>query len=323
MRETLYIRDDDYRLSFRYGNFATLTNLKPKDVQRIVEYKLSPLYVSVHATDPIVRRRLLRNPHAPAIIPQLAHFAAAGIRVHTQIVVQPGVNDGDVLRQTLEDLYQLRSAVLSVSVVPVGLTAFSKEHLVREPTAEECRACARTVDRFAERALDERGSHWAYGSDDLYLVGDLPLPPASRYDGFEQVENGVGSVRFLQAKIAGFSARLSGTRIGVVTGSAMGRLMPQVLPALETATGGAFGLLVLDNDVFGPSVTTAGLLSGRSIARTLASRRDLDLALIPAEALNDEEQFIDNTTLEEIAAGAPMEIRPSFHFTDAFEGTGR
>src|SRR5713226_5087388 len=121
LRDTLYIRDDDYRLSFRYGNFATLTNLKPKDIARILEYHLSPLYVSVHATDPVVRRRLLRNPRAPAVLEQLRTFAAGGIRFHAQIVLQPGVNDGPVLERSLEDLYALRDAVLSVAVVPVGL----------------------------------------------------------------------------------------------------------------------------------------------------------------------------------------------------------
>src|SRR5689334_381930 len=120
LRTPLYIRDDDYRLSFRYGNFATLTNLKSKDVERILEYRLSPLYVSVHATDPVIRRRLLRNPKAPDVLQQLKYFAKGGIRFHTQIVMQPGVNDGAVLEQSLEDLYALGEPVLSVAVVPVG-----------------------------------------------------------------------------------------------------------------------------------------------------------------------------------------------------------
>ena len=158
LRDTLYIRDDDYRLSFRYGNFATLTNLKPKDVARIREYRLSPLYVSVHATDPIVRRRLLRNPRAPAVIPQLRDFARHGIAFHTQIVLQPGVNDGPILQRSLDDLYQLGSCILSVSVVPVGLTEFSKTHLVREPSAAECLDALSRVDAVATRASRERGS---------------------------------------------------------------------------------------------------------------------------------------------------------------------
>ena len=120
LRDTLYVRDDDYRLSFRYGNFATLTNLKPPDVERIIEYRLSPLYVSVHATDPVIRRRLLRNPRAPAVIPQLAAFAECGIRFHTQIVLQPGVNDGPVLRASLEDLYRLGKVAPRVKTETLG-----------------------------------------------------------------------------------------------------------------------------------------------------------------------------------------------------------
>jgi len=152
LRAPLYIRDDDYRLSFRYGNFATLTNLKPWDVARIVEYRLSPLYVSVHATEPTIRRWLLRNPEAPDIVPQLRALAEEGIRFHAQVVLVPGVNDGAELVRTLTDLYGLGPAVLSVSVVPVALTEFSKHQLVREPTRAECRAALATVDAFATRA---------------------------------------------------------------------------------------------------------------------------------------------------------------------------
>ncbi|MDH5805336.1 MAG: DUF512 domain-containing protein, partial [Gemmatimonadota bacterium] len=141
LRSTLYVRDDDYRLSFRHGNFATLTNLKGTDVERIIEYRLSPLYVSVHATDPVMRRRLLRNPLAPDIVEQLKMFnERAGIVFHTQIVMQPGVNDGDTLERSLHDLYELGEMVLSAAVVPVGLTEFSRHDKVREPDAQECGA---------------------------------------------------------------------------------------------------------------------------------------------------------------------------------------
>src|SRR4051812_40748506 len=152
LRDVLYIRDDDYRLSFRYGNFATLTNLKPRDVERILEYHLSPLYVSVHATDPVIRRRLLRNPRAPAILEQLGMFAAGGISFHTQIVMRPGVNDGAVLERSLEDLYRMGDSVLSVAVVPVGLTAFSDHGASRQPTQDECRAAVDIVRTFSRRA---------------------------------------------------------------------------------------------------------------------------------------------------------------------------
>jgi len=319
LRETLYVRDDDYRLSFRYGNFATLTNLKPRDVQRILEYHLSPLYVSVHATDPLLRRRILRNPRAPEVIPQLQEFAAGGIRFHAQIVLQPGVNDGPVLERSLEDLYRLDETILTVAVVPVGLTSFSNHHAAREPAEAECRAAAEAVHRFAERALAERGHRWVHGSDELYLNANLPLPPAEWYGDFEQAENGVGSVRYLEQRIAaaGPLPRLEGRTIGVLTGAAMGRLMPQVLHTLSAATGARFDLTVLENDLFGPSVTTAALLPGRAFRRALEGRDDLDVALLPAEAVNDDGRFLDDVRFDQLTRDVPTRVVLSYDFADA------
>ncbi|HEX5385380.1 MAG TPA: DUF512 domain-containing protein [Gemmatimonadales bacterium] len=323
LRDVLYIRDDDYRLSFRYGNFATLTNLKPHDSARIIEYRLSPLYVSVHATDPVVRRWLLRNPTAPEILPQLRGFAEHGIAFHTQIVLSPGVNDGAVLRQTLDDLWHFGPAILSCSVVPVGLTEFSKHQLVREPTAGECRAALAEVERAAARARGERGIAWAQGADELYLRAELELPPAGSYDGFEQVENGVGAVRWLEGRIAEEASALGGwdrRRIGVVTGTAMARLMPAVLAPLARATGAELELIPVENTLFGASVTTAGLLPGADIERALADRRDLDLVLLPGEAVNDAGLFIDSRSAEALAAALPVELRLSKDFADALGG---
>jgi putative radical SAM enzyme (TIGR03279 family) len=322
LRDVLYIRDDDYRLSFRYGNFATLTNLKPRDVERIIEYRLSPLYVSVHATDPTARRYLLRNPTAPDIIPQLRGFAEHGIEFHTQVVMSPGVNDGDVLRQTLRELYEFGPAILGCSVVPVGLTEFSKHHLVREPTVEECRAAIALVEERAAIALPERGTHWAFGADELYLRADVDLPPAAIYDGFDQVENGVGAVRWLQQRIASRAEAIGGwegRRVGVVTGTAMSRLMPMVLEPLARVTGARFELLPVVNTLFGASVTTAGLLPGAAVQEALRGRGDLDLALLPGECVNDDGLFMDGMTADLLAAASPVEIRFSKDFADALE----
>ncbi|HEV2750142.1 MAG TPA: DUF512 domain-containing protein [Gemmatimonadales bacterium] len=320
LRTPLYIRDDDYRLSFRYGNFATLTNLKAWDVERIVEYRLSPLYVSVHATDPTIRRWLLRNPEAPHIVPQLRGFTERGIAFHAQVVLVPGVNDGVQLERTLSDLYAIGPGVLSVSVVPVALTEFSKRHLVRAPTSQECRAALGIVDRIATRALGERGAPWCFGADDLYLQAGEPLPSPEWYGEFEQRENGVGSVRFLQTRIAAGVGRLpdlTGRRIGIVTGIAMGGLMPQVIDELTLATRARFELVVVENTLFGPSVTTAGLLPAAAIERALVMRPDLDLALLPAEAVNDDLMFMDDVEAHGLAERLPMPIRLSHDFTDA------
>ncbi|HYL56588.1 MAG TPA: DUF512 domain-containing protein [Gemmatimonadales bacterium] len=323
LRAPLYIRDDDYRLSFRYGNFATLTNLKPWDVERIVEYRLSPLYVSVHATDPTIRRWLLRNPEAPEIVPQLRWFTGHGIAFHAQVVLVPGVNDGAELERTLADLYAIGTGILSVSVVPVALTEFSKRQLVREPREEECAAALRTVDRVATRALAERGTPWCFGADDLYLQAGEPLPGAEWYGDFEQRENGVGSVRFLQTRIAAAGERLpdlTGKTIGVVTGPAMGRLMPQVLDGLGRATGGRFEIVMVENTLFGPSVTTAGLLPAAAIEAAVRARTDLDLVLLPAEAVNDDLRFIDDVDAHDLARKLSNPVRFSHDFVDALGG---
>jgi putative radical SAM enzyme (TIGR03279 family) len=320
LRQVLSIRDDDYRLSFRYGNFATLTNLKQHDTDRIIRYRLSPLYISVHATDPTIRRWVLRNPQAPEILPQMRHFADHGIEFHTQVVMAPGVNDGEVLRQTLDDLWAFGPEVLSVSVVPVGLTEYSKHHLVREPDEVECGRAVEAVERAAERAWRERGIAWAQGADELYLRAGMPLPPAEAYGSFDQVENGVGSVRWLQQQVAEGTPALSGwqgRRIAVVTGASMGPLLPMVIEPLAAATGARFDLLPLVNDIFGPRVTTAGLLSGGAMRDALRELQGYDLALLPGEAVNDGGLFIDSLPFETLAAEVPMPVRISKTFVDA------
>ena len=319
-RKTLFIRDDDYRLSFRHGNFATLTNLKQQDVDRILEYRLSPLYVSVHATDAEVRRRLLRNPRAPAILPQLADFASHGIRFHTQIVVVPELNDGAVLERSLADLYAMGDAVMTAAVVPVALTSYSKLDRVRGLTPAEAAAAVDEVERWSTRARRERGEGWVYGSDELYLQAGRPFPPESDYDGFPQVENGVGAVRYLQELVERERASLAdlrGQRVLVCTGRAMAALMPVILETVAAVTGATFDCLVLENGYFGPTVTTAGLLPGQAFREALSGREGYDFALLPAEAVSDAGVFIDDLSLAELERTAPMPLRLSYHFTDA------
>src|SRR5438067_5469141 len=166
LRKPLYIRDDDYRLSFAYGNFATLSNLKDRDIARILEYRLSPLYISVHATPWEARKILLNNPRVPNIVDQLTALAAGGIQFHGQMVIVPGLNDGDVLEQSFRDLWALGDAVLSVAVVPVGLTQFSHLYTGKSMDCENSETLLRAVDRWAGRARVERGDAWVYGSDE-------------------------------------------------------------------------------------------------------------------------------------------------------------
>jgi putative radical SAM enzyme (TIGR03279 family) len=316
LRKPLYLRDDDYRLSFAYGNFATLSNVRERDVKRIFEYHLSPLYVSVHATPHEARKVLLNNPKVPDILAQLRTLASGGIEFHCQMVIVPGLNDGDVLEQSLADLWSLDEAVLSVAIVPVGLTQFS--HLYTGRTMD--RAAAAGLLKQIEPWASRRDNPWVFGSDELYLLAGVELPDAEYYGEFDQVENGVGSVALLRRRVREGAKDLPpmhGRRIGVVTGTSMAPLMPELLEQLHEATGATFELIPVENSLFGPTTTTAGLLVGADIRRALDGRVDLDEALIPAETINDRGVFLDDVTFEEVRAGLPMPVRPSYDFIDA------
>src|SRR5690348_9226208 len=328
LRKSLYVRDDDYRLSFAYGNFATLSNVKEKDIARILEYRLSPLYVSVHATPWEARKVLLNNPKVPDIVAQLTRLAEGGIQFHGQMVIVPGLNDGAVLEQSLTDLWSLGDAVLSVAVVPVGLTQFSHLYTGHSMDAAASNALIAHVERWEARALAERGARWVYGSDELYLLAGRELPGASHYGEFPQIENGVGAVAHLRRRIAdaiGARAlpRRDGTRIGVVTGVAMGpRIMPDLLGRLTEATGARFELIVAENSLFGPTTTTAGLLVGEDIRRVLAGRAELDVALTPAETITHDGLFLDDTPFAALRDALPIPVHPSYDFVDVLQQNG-
>ena len=323
LRKNLYIRDDDYRLSFAYGNFATLSNLKERDENRIVEYRLSPLYVSVHATPWESRKVLLNNPRVPNIVEQLTRLAAHGIQFHCQMVIVPGLNDGDVLEASLTDLWNLGDAVITVAVVPVGLTQFNHlfkgESMSRESSAE----LLSVVGRWGERAVRERGSRWVFGSDELYLLAQIPLPPAEFYEDFPQIENGVGAVASLRSRLQEGLASLPdmrGQRIGVVTGTAMAPLMEDLVRQIERQTGATIEVIRAENSLFGPGVTTAGLLVGADMRRVLGERKDFDLVLIPAESINDDGLFLDDDTFEAVRASLGVPVMASYDFVDVLAG---
>jgi len=303
VRPSLWLRDDDFRLSFTYGSYVTLTNLGPKGFQRLIDQRISPLYVSVHATEPDVRIRLLKNERAGFIVDQLRALADAGLEVHTQVVLCPEWNDGAHLDRTLDDLWALGGAILSVSVVPVGLTRYNVGKPVRPLTAQEADSVIDQVDRVRTRALEERGEGWAYAADELYLQADRELPSAEYYDEGVLVENGVGAVRsLLDAFEAGVDklADRSHESLLILTGESMGPFIREFGGRIEMATGARCDVRVVTNHFYGRPTTVAGLLGGRDLIDAVPDAERFDRILLPADALNSDDQFIDSVPLAEL-----------------------
>ncbi len=264
LRSSLYVKDDDYRLSFLSGSYVTLTNLTEADWHRIQLQHLSPLYVSVHATDTGLRRQLLRNPDAPDVLDQLRRLSAMGIVTHTQIVVQPDVNDGWHLDRTVGDLAQLYPAVRSVSIVPVGLTKYHRFDC-RLPTYAEKREVLERVAEWQSRFREALGVTFAYLSDEWYLSLDLPVPPALHYDDLDLTENGVGLVRhFLDVRRKEVRRFLSAVDFPLLV---TGTLFAPVLRAAIAGSGAEVVPVV--NRFFGDSVTVSGLLIAGDVISAL------------------------------------------------------
>lgn len=305
-RPTLYVKDDDWRLSFVSGNFVTLTNLSDKELARILDKKFSPLYVSVHATDDAIRRKLLGNPRARDIMPLLKQFADGGINMYTQVVMCPGLNDGEVLRKTLTDLYSLYPAVQNVAIVPVGLTKFrcGLENL-RLVTQFEANAAIDLVEGFDAECFAKTGQHFAYCSDEMYVYAKRELPPAEYYGDFNQLENGVGLVADTRYQFDLAFADAVAAKKGsftLVTGVSAGPIIQQLVdkakakfPELNA------NVVAVVNKFFGETVTVAGLVVGGDIVETLKGRDDIgDTLILPRVMLREiEDVFLDGMTLTE------------------------
>jgi putative radical SAM enzyme (TIGR03279 family) len=319
VRNSLWLRDDDFRLSFTYGSYVTLTNLGPKGFQRLIDQRLSPLYVSVHATDPEVRIRLLQNERAGLIMDQLRQFADAGLDVHTQVVLCPEWNDGEHLDRTIEDLWSLGPAVRSLSIVPVGLTKYNVNKPVRPLRPHEARAAIDRVEIARQRALEARGDAWAYVGDEMFLIAETGLPDDAYYGDDALLENGVGAVAdFLRRFEEGLAdlPRFDGRRIRIVTGGSMAPFLEERAPMLASATGAAVRVDHIRNDFYGEIVTTAGLLAGRDILAQVGPgsadpARAGDIVLIPGESLNADDLFIDSLPFDELRDQlAPALVHP-------------
>jgi putative radical SAM enzyme (TIGR03279 family) len=289
MRRTLYIKDDDYRYSFLYGHFVTLTNLGDHDWQRIEEQRLSPLYVSVHATDPEVRRKCLANKTAPEIMPQLRWLAERRIQMHTQLVITPGLNDGPVVEHSVRDLAALYPSVQSVSVVPVGLTRHHK-YGYRPLTSDEMTGIVEQVEAWQGEFQDSLGVRFAYLTDEWYLATGRPVPPKVAYDGLALEENGLGQVRnFLddwelvrqELGAIGEKKENAGRRGLLVTGTLFAPTLRQAAGDFNQIAGTALEVVPVVNRRLGETITVAGLLMGEDVQAELAGRERPDFAVLP------------------------------------------
>ncbi|MDX1579575.1 MAG: DUF512 domain-containing protein [Gemmatimonadota bacterium] len=320
LRPGLYVKDDDYRLSFLYGHYVTLTNLKDSDWERIFEQRLSPLYVSVHATDPDARLAMLKNPRSARINEHLDRLEGGGIRVHAQVVLCPELNDGPVLERTVRDLYGRGEAIRSLSIVPVGLTAHNADRGVRPLTRTECRQALEVIDGIRERAFRERARGWCYAADELYLQAGFDPPGLEYFDDQDLTSNGVGAISSLRDRVRAGLDRLpslAGERIVAVTGTSMGPSLAELATEISAATGADLETVVATNSLYGPMVTTAGLLSGADHARALEEAGAFDVALVSAHALSERELFLDDMSLEALRARFPgRRILPSHDLID-------
>jgi len=322
MRKSLYMKDDDYRLSFLHGNFVTLTNLTEDDWARLEEQRLSPLNVSVHATEPALRRRMLGNATAPDVIAQLRRLGDLGLSAHTQIVLCPGVNDVANLDRSVRDLAALYPTVRTISVVPVGaspkLEDWSLERdgieLVR-PDREYARGVVQQMRALQAEIRARHGATVLQCSDEYYVTAEEEVPPARMYDGFPQYENGIGMVRTMLDDLARTKRRLAkrgGAGAGRYVVLGCGRLIAPVLERiaaeLEPLTGARIEVVIVTNSVFGERVNVSGLLCGQDYVDALGGRRP-DCFILPRTSLDYfGKKFLDSMTIEECEArlGAPL-----------------
>jgi putative radical SAM enzyme (TIGR03279 family) len=312
LRRDLYLKDGDYRLSFLHGNYLTLTNLTREHEQRICEMHLSPLYVSVHATDSKVRARLLGRHQDAPILGTLDRLACKGIKCHAQIVIVPGINDGNVLEATLKHLCERHQSVLSVSVIPVGLTSHRQGLHSINPVGEVLAVeIVQMVDDINHHMRQVTGRGMVYASDELIILSRQDIPGTSYYDDYPQIENGVGLLRaFLEgAGNLRIPRSLRYRRLVFLTGSMASPYLEDTARGLERR-GITIKVVALENSLFGPSVTVSGLLSGNDIMLAASAASDCDAIVLPPAVLNEEGMTLDGIGLSEIADAAGVPVIP-------------
>ncbi len=322
MRDTLYFKDDDFRLSLVYGNYVTLTNVDDEEIDRICELHVSPLNISVHSTDPETRYKMLRNPRAKDIMKNLRKLKDAGINLRCQIVLCPGINDGDGLTKSLEDLASLYPAVSSVSIVPVGLTKFRDGLSPLVPfTKETATDALRRINEIGDECLKKYGTRIFYGADEFYLKAEIPVPDVSFYEDMEQYENGVGMLSCFKDDFAYYSEEKkpndSKVKLSLVTGVAAAETIDGALKTLSDKYPGLdYTLYTIYNDYFGRTITVAGLVTATDIIAQLKGK-DLGAYLIIPDVMLRDDTFLDDLTVSDVERELAVPVRVA---SDGAEG---
>ena len=313
LRKGLYVRDDDYRLSFLYGNFVTLTNLTEEDFERIIRNHMSPLYVSVHATDPQVRQAMMKNRHSGEIMEKLQRLFAAGIHIHAQIVCCPGWNDGAVLEKSYRDLVALSDYVEDMAIVPVGITK-NKEGLpdLRLFTRENAEAVVETATRWQEDCRRRLGRSFVYLGDEFYILANQKMPPVDWYDGFPQLENGIGLTQnFLSEWEKAVQRHRDGLHPAhknyvIPVGVSAAALLQPVMQEFNVRYQTNNRIVPVVNDFFGHTVNVTGLLTGKDILAQLPEEAPV---ILPAVVLNQDSLFLDDMPLDEFIRRRGRDVR--------------
>ena len=321
-RSSLYLKDDDYRLSFLYGSYLTLTNLPPKEWERIEQMRLSPLYVSVHATEPEIRTRLLKNSRAGQILSQLNWFQDRRLQIHAQVVVCPNINDGVHLERTLLDLASFYQgeipAVISAAVVPVGLTKFRPQEDELTPVSQEkAQEVIKQVRQLQRQFRRQLGTNFAWLADEWFLIAQEELPPESHYEDYPQIGNGVGSIRqfikqFQQVANQILPAAIEPPRKLIwVVGNAVEKAFQPLVKRLNQVKNLEVNLVALNSNYWGQEITVTGLLTGQDLLQKLRHKDLANGILLPSVMLkHDENKFLDDLTVEEVAAQLQVDIFP-------------
>lgn len=322
MRQTLNMRDDDYRLSFLHGNFVTLTNVNDEELARIAQLKMSPLNVSVHTTNPQLRVRMLGNKRSGDILRQIEYLAEHEIEMNTQVVLCPEWNDGEELDRTIRELAPYFPAVRTLSVVPVGLTKHRRGlHKMRACTSDEAKQVIEQVDRWQQQLRPTLDASFVHAADEFYVLADEEFPPGSRYDDFGQTENGVGVTRIFLDELDEIwsqvpsAAAASGRRVGVVTGVSAEQTIRRSLDRLSHVPGLSFQVMPVVNEFYGHNVTVSGLLTGQDIIEQVKSQLGfVDTLLLPDIMLKDDQDvFLDDCSVTDVesALGIPVTVVPA------------